>query len=68
MVCPSSVYSNGKIETEKFAYLPMVTHKFQKVFKEFNITLASQNKFSIQNMIEANYKDKDTPNKKLGIY
>ena len=46
----------------------MVTHKFQKVFKEFNITLASQNKFSIQNMIEANYKDKDTPNKKLGIY
>ena len=31
--------------------------KFQKIFKDFNITLVSNNKYNIKNLINANYKE-----------
>ena len=33
---------------KKFTYLPWANNKFQKIFKEFNITLAPINKFNIK--------------------
>ena len=38
------------------------------MFKKFNITLAVSNRFNIKNLIQANTKDKDPPNKKSVIY
>ena len=43
----------GKI-FKKFTYPPVFHSKFQQVFKEFNISLAPQNKFTIKNLIKAN--------------
>ena len=40
----------------------------KKIFKEFNITLAPINKFNIKNLMNVNYKDKEPPLKKSGIY
>ena len=53
---------------KKFNFHPKYNHKFQKVFMKFNITLAISNRFNIKNLIQANTKDKDPPNKKSGIY
>jgi hypothetical protein len=68
---------------KKFTYHPQARNKFQKIFKEFwhllinltlkifkdfNITLAPINKCNIKNLIKANYKDKEPPLKKSGIY
>ena len=53
---------------KKFNFHPKYNHKFQKVLKIFNITLAVSNKFNIKNLIQANTKDKDPPNKKSEIY
>jgi hypothetical protein len=54
--------------TKNFTYHPWANNKFQKIFKEFNITLAPFNKFNIKNVINANYKDTEPPFKKSGIY
>jgi len=53
---------------KKFTYHPWANNKFQKLFKEFNITLAPINKFNIKNLMDPNYKDKEPPLKKSGIY
>ena len=47
---------------------PWANNKFQKIFKDFNITLAPINKCNIKNLINANYKDKEPMLKKSGIY
>ena len=39
-------------------------HRFQKVFKEFKITQAVDNKFNTK----ANHKEKEPSNRKSGIY
>ena len=54
--------------TKNFTYHPWANNKFQKIFKEFNIILAPINKFNIKNPINANYKEKEPPLKKSGIY
>ena len=53
---------------KKFTHHPWAKNKFQKIFKELNITLAPINKYNIKNLINANYKDKELPLKKSGIY
>ena len=53
---------------KKFTYHPWAKNKFLKIFKDFNITLAPINKYNIKNLIKANYKDKEPPLKKSGIY
>ena len=35
---------------KKFNFHPKYNHKFQKVFKKFNITLAVNNRFKIKNL------------------
>ena len=52
----------------KFTYHPIFHSKFQKVFKEFNISLALQNKFTIKNLTKANKTDETPTNKQLWIY
>jgi hypothetical protein len=53
---------------KKFTYHPWTNNKFQKIFKEFNFTLEPINKFNIKNLINVNYKEKEPPLKKSGIY
>ena len=38
------------------------------MFNKFNIALTVSNRFNIKNLIQANIKDNDPPNKKSGIY
>ena len=53
---------------KKFTFHPWANQKFQKIFKEFNITVAPINEYNIKNLIKTNHKDKDPIVKKSGVY
>ena len=44
---------------KKFTYHRWANKKFQKIFKDFNITLVPTNKYNIKNLINADHKDKN---------
>lgn len=53
---------------KKFTFHPWATQKFQKIFKEYNISLSAYNKYSIKNLTNTNHCDKIPKGKKAGIY
>ena len=53
---------------KKFTYYPWVKNKYQKIFKDSTITLASINKSNIKNLIKAKDEYEEPPLKKSGIY
>ena len=53
---------------KKFTYHPWANNKFQKILKDFNITLAPINKCNIKNLINDNYKDKELALRKSKVY
>ena len=53
--------------TKKFNYHPWTYDKFNKIFKHHNIVLTSQNKYSINNLLNSNLKDHIPSGKKSSI-